>query len=70
MRVLQTSDDLDLVQEPVSSECGRQLRLKNLESYLAMVLQVLCEENDSHSATPDLAFDGVAVGKCCFETFQ
>jgi len=68
--MLEASDDLDLLQEPLGTECGRQLWMQDLESDLPVVLEVLCEEHHSHAATTYFTLNGVAIAKCSGETFQ
>src|SRR5882762_1956076 len=61
--VLQTGGNADLCEEPLAPEDCRQLRSKDLEGHLALMLQVLSLIDRGHSATADLALDRVMVGE-------
>ena len=68
--MLEASDDLDFLQEPVSTEGGRQLRMQNFEGHLAVMLEIFGQVHGGHAARADLRLDRVAVTKCRGETFQ
>jgi hypothetical protein len=53
---------LDLGEEPVGSDDGRQLRAQDLDRDLAVVLEVLRQIHRGHAALPELALDLVAAG--------
>ena len=61
--VLEGGGDLDLAEEPVAAEDGRQLGLEHLDGDAAVVLQVLGEKDDRHPALAELALDAVAVAE-------
>ena len=61
---------LDLAQEPVGAEGGRQLGPQDLERDLAVVLEVAGEVDGGHPALPELALDGVAVGEGVLQPYQ
>ena len=63
VRVLEVGGELDLGQEPLGADHGRELRAQQLERDLAVVLQVLREVHRRHAAGADLTFDPVAVGE-------
>src|SRR2546425_10004002 len=53
--------DLDLPQEPLGADRGRELAPEHLDRHLAVVLLVLGEVDGRHAAPAELAVDGVAV---------
>ncbi len=59
--MLQVGGDLDLGQEPVAPDDGRELRMQDLDGHLAAVLQVLGEIDRGHAALTELALDAVTV---------
>ena len=54
---------LDLAQEALAAEGGRQLRPEHLDGDLAVVLQVVGEVDHGHAAAPELALEAVLAGK-------
>jgi len=62
-RVGKTGHDLDLTQESRVAYRSRQLRVQDLQSHLAIVLQVHCQVHRRHPATADLSLDRVPVGQ-------
>ena len=65
--MLQPGGDLDLAEEPLGPERGGELGAEHLHGHLAVVLQVLGEEDRGHAPAPELALDGVAVGQSGLE---
>ena len=61
--MLQRRGDLDLAEEPVAAEHGRQLGLEHLDGDLPAVLQVLGEEHDRHPAVAELPLDAVPIAE-------
>ena len=61
--MIESSGDSDLAQKPVGAKRGRELGVKDLERDDAIVLGVLREIDRGHSATPQLAIDGVGRRK-------
>jgi hypothetical protein len=61
--MLQVGGDLDLGQEALGPDHGRQLGLEHLQRHLALVLHVLRQEDSGHPALAELALDDVAVGQ-------
>ena len=59
--MLQVGRDLDLGQEAFGSDHRSQLRLQDLESHLAIVLDVVGEIDRGHPAFAELTLDGVAA---------
>ncbi len=62
--VLQVGDGLDLTQEPLGADDGRELGAQHLDGDLAVVLEVVGEVDGGHAALAELALDRVAVGQC------
>ena len=61
--MLQMGDGLDLAQEPLGADHGRELGPQHLDGDLAVVLEVVREIDRGHAALPQLALDPVAVGE-------
>src|SRR5436190_6336136 len=61
MRVLETRDHLDLLQESPNADGMRQRFLEHLDRNLSMVPQIVGEVHAGHPALADLAFDPIAV---------
>src|SRR3990172_1952540 len=70
MGVGESSCDLDLPQEPLRAQQGRELGLQNLDRDLAVVLEVLGEVDSSHASAAELALKPVAVGQRGLETIE
>ena len=70
MRMSQVGGDLDLSEEAFGPDYSRQFRLQDLESHLAIVLQVLGQVDRSHPALAQLSLDGVAAPKSSIESFE
>ena len=56
--------DGDLAQEPLGAKRVAELRMENLDSHRAVVLEIAREEDSRHAALAELALDVVAVGEC------
>ena len=54
--------DLDLPKKPIGAERRGDLGFENLDGYLAVVLEVLCEVDRRHPPAPEFTLDAVAVG--------
>jgi hypothetical protein len=54
-------DGLDLVQEPLGADQGRELRPQHLDGDLAVVLEIVGQVDRGHPARTQLALDPVAV---------
>src|SRR5438874_3728370 len=63
VRMLQSRRDLDLAQEPLGAEGGRQLRVQQLDRDGPVVLQVLGQEHGGHAAAPQFPLHRIAVGE-------
>ena len=63
VRVLQAGDDLNLPEEPLAADGGRQLGLEYLERDAPVVLEVLGQQHDRHAAPAELTLDAVAVSQ-------
>jgi len=61
--VRETGGDLDLLQEPLGPEDGRELGMEDLDRHLAMVLQIICEIDGGHAPAAQLALGLVPPGK-------
>ncbi len=62
VRVLQTGGELDLLEEPLGPEHGRELGVQHLERHAPAVPHVLGEVDCRHPPRAQLALDAVAVG--------
>lgn len=67
MGVGETSDDLDLLQKSVNSECCSQLRAQDLYGYVSPMLGVACKVYRGHSAAADDPLELVTTGKGVLE---
>ena len=63
MGVGETSNDLDLLQKSVNSECCSQLRAQDLYGYVSPMLGVACKVYRGHSAAADDPPQLVTAGK-------
>jgi hypothetical protein len=70
VRVLESGGDLDLAEEPVAAERGRQLGLEHLDGDTTTVLQVLGQEDDCHAALAQGPFDAVPIAERCRELLE
>ena len=59
--MLQPRRDLDLVEEAVAAEGGRQLGPEHLDRHPAMVPDILGQVDGGHSAAAELAFEHVPI---------
>ena len=59
--MLQVGGRLDLVQEPVGADDGRQVRLQHLEGDAAVMTLVVSEVDGGHAAHTELALDAIAA---------
>ena len=67
VRVGESGGELDLAEEPVGADRGREVRPEDLQGDLAVVAEVLGEEHDGHAALAELALEAVAAGETAFE---
>src|SRR3972149_4401094 len=70
MGVGESSCDLDLPQEPLRAQQGRELGLQNLDRDLAVVLEVLGEVDSSHASAAEFTLDAVAVRQGSPQTIE
>ena len=61
--VLQVGDGLDLAEEPLGADDGREVGAEHLDGDLALVAEVVGEVDRGHAALAELALDAVAVGE-------
>jgi hypothetical protein len=54
---------LDLSQEPLIPEPGRQVGVENLQGDATMKLEILCQVDRGHAAATELALEGIAVAQ-------
>ena len=66
--VLEMRSDLDLFQEPIGADDGRQLSAQFLEGDLPIVAYVVCEVDRRHAARAEQALDAIAAGEGGTET--
>ncbi len=63
VRMLQAGGGLDLAEEALAADDGRELGVEDLDGDLAAVLQVLGEVDRGHAALAELALDAIAVAQ-------
>ena len=63
VRVLQRRRGLDLDDEPLGAEHGREFGLQHLQRDVAVVLQVRGEIDRGHAPCTEFALDGVPAGQ-------
>jgi hypothetical protein len=63
VRVQKTSGDLDLSEEPVARDGGREIGLQNLDGHPARVLSVRRKEDRGHAAPADQSLERVAISE-------
>ena len=63
VRVGEAGGELDLAEEPVGADGGREVGAEDLEGDLAVVAEVLGQEDDGHPALTQLALEIVAAGE-------
>jgi hypothetical protein len=68
--MLEVGGDLDLFEEPLPAEDGRQLGSEDFDRHLTVVLQVFGQVDRGHAAGPEFVLDGVAVGEGGFEAVE
>ena len=61
--MLQVGDGLDLAEEPLGADHGREVGAQDLDGDLALVAEVAREIDGGHAALAELALDAVAVGE-------
>ena len=61
--MLQVGDGLDLAEEPLGADDGREVGPEDLDGDLALVAEVAGEVDGGHAALAQLALDAVAVGE-------
>ena len=70
MRVLQVGRGLDLGEEPLRADDGGELRAKDLDRHLAIVLEVVGQVDGGHPPLPQLPLEPVAVGEGGLEALR
>ena len=68
--MLQLGREADLALEALGADRGREVRVQHLDRHLALVLEVLREEDGGHAAPAELALDCVAVAERAAEPGQ
>ena len=63
VRMMQAGGDLDLTEEALGTQGGRQLGTEYFHGHLAVVLQILGEINQSHPPHAQLALEPIPVGE-------
>ncbi len=64
----ETRGQLDLEKKAFGADLGGDFGAENLEGHLPVVAKVVGQEDDRHSAFPELATDRVAAGERRSET--
>ncbi len=70
VRVLEPSGRLDLAQETLGAQRGRQLRAQDFDRHLAAVFEVFGEIDHGHPATTELTIEGIAAGQRRFQALK
>ena len=68
--MLEIGGDLDLVEEPLAADDGRQLGPQHFHRDLAIVLDVVREVHRCHAAGAHFPLDAVAVGEGGLEALK
>ena len=68
VRMLKMRGDLDLFQETVCADHGRQFGAEDLEGDMPIVAYVVCEVDRRHAASAEQALDAIAAGEGGTET--
>ena len=68
--MLELGGEFDFALEPLRTNGRRQFRMQDLDRYLAIVPQVLGEEDRGHATATKLAFDAVLVRDARLELFE
>jgi hypothetical protein len=63
--MLQVGDGLDLEQESLGADDGRQFGPEHFDRHPAPMLEILGQVHRGHAALPQLPLDAVAVGQRC-----
>ena len=63
--MLQIRSRLDLAQEPLGADDGRQLGAQHLDGDVAIVLEVVRQVDRRHTARAELALDAIPIGEAC-----
>jgi hypothetical protein len=61
---------LDLSQEPLGTKRSGEIRMEDLDRYVAIMLEIVCEIHRGHAADPDLARDSVSTLESSGKTWQ
>ena len=70
VRMLKAGGDLDLAQEPLGTERGREVRTEDLDGDLSVMLQIFSEIDSRHSPAADLPLYRVSVSQSSLQTVQ
>ena len=62
--MIESRGELDLPQEALGAEAGREIRMQHLDRDSAIVLAVLGEVHGRHAAAAELAIDRVGLRQC------
>src|SRR5262245_59164904 len=60
----ESRSDPDFLQKPIAPDHGGEFRPQHLDRDLAIVLDVVSQENRSHASLSQLPLDAVVVGEC------
>ena len=60
--MMEVGRDVDLAEEPLGAEAGRQLRPEDLQGHGPVVPEVFGQEDRRHAAAAELALDAVPIG--------
>ena len=68
--MLELGGELDFAVEPLGADRGAEFGVEHLDRDLAVVLDVLRQEDGRHAARPELALDAVPVGNGCLQSIE
>jgi hypothetical protein len=65
--MLQVGGDADFAKEPLRAQRGGELGPDDLDGDLAIVLEVVSQEHDRHSTTPELPVERVLTSQAVLQ---
>ena len=68
--MLQLCGGLDLAQEPLATQRGAEIRMKDLDGDFAVMLEIVREIHRRHSARAEFAIDAIPVGEGGAKQFE
>jgi hypothetical protein len=68
--MLKLGGELDLALETVRPQCGRKVRVQNLERDFAFVVRVDRKVDRCHAAAAELSLDAISWGESLAKSFE